>query len=125
MPRIKAATNRWLPIANIILFLPFASNAAETTVASILANPVQFDGRSVTVRGSATAVKPTVSRKGNAYTTLQLQDGGSVITVNMRGHPATKTGDRVEVTGVFQTVTHVGAYTVYKIEAQSITPTLH
>jgi hypothetical protein len=100
------------------------SLAVETTVPAILANPGQFNGKTVTVRGIATAVKPTVSHRGNPYTTLRLQDGGSAIAVYTQGHAATANGDRVEVIGVFQTVKHVGPYTFYnEIEAQSITPT--
>jgi hypothetical protein len=99
------------------------SVAAETAVSAILASPAQFDGQSVTVRGMATAVKATVSRRGNPYTTLKLQDGGSAITVYMQGHPSTANGDRVQVTGVFQTIKRVGSYTFYnEIEAYSITP---
>jgi hypothetical protein len=81
--RTSLATYLWAPVACLILFVAFASNAAETTVASILANPAQYDGKIITVRGIATAVKPTVSRRGNPYTTLRLQDGGSEI--NTRG----------------------------------------
>jgi hypothetical protein len=113
----------WAPVACLILFVAFAGNAAETTVASILANVAQFDGKIITVRGTATAVKPTVSRRGNPYTTLRLQDSGSAITVYMQGHPPATNGERVEVTGVFQTIKRVGSYTFYnEIEAQSITP---
>jgi hypothetical protein len=121
MPKIKA-THYWFSIASLTLLITFVSKAGETTVSSILANPVEFDGKSVTVRGIATEVKPTMSRKGRAYTAFQLQDGSSVITVYMRGDPATKNGNHVEVTGVFQTAQQVGPYTAYKIEAQRITP---
>jgi hypothetical protein len=108
----------------ICVSLVSASVAAETTISSILATPAQFDGKSVTVRGIAAAVKSTVSRRGNPYMTFQLQDGGSAIMVYTRGHPTMSSGDRVEVIGIFQTVKHVGPYTFYnEIEAQGITPT--
>jgi hypothetical protein len=123
MHKIKAVCKEFI-IAGVILFSLLPSNAAETTVASILANPTQFDAKTVTVRGTAAAVKPTVSRRGNPYTTLKLQDGGSGITVYIQGHPSTANGDHVEVTGVFQTIKRVGPYTFYnEIEAYSITPT--
>jgi cytochrome c-type biogenesis protein CcmE len=114
---------RFLSSASLFLLLTFATAAAETTVSSILTDPAQFDGKNITVRGIATAVKPTVSRRGNPYTTLRLQDGGSAITVYMQGHLPATNGERVEVTGVFQTIKRVGSYTFYnEIEAQSITP---
>jgi len=109
-------------ISLLLLPSPF-SVAAETTVSSISANLAQFDGKSVTVRGIPTTVKPTVSQRGNAYTTLLLQDGGSALTVYTRGHPSTANGDRVDITEVFQTIKRVGSYTFYnKLEAFRITP---
>jgi len=68
-------------------------------------------------------VKPTISRRGNAYTTLQVQDTGPGITVFTYGHLNIVNGDRVEVTGVFSQIKHVGSYTFYnEIEASSVTP---
>jgi hypothetical protein len=96
---------------SLVILFTFATAAAETTISLILASPAQFDGKTVTVRGVATAVKPTISRRGNPYTTLRLQHGGSAVTVYMPGHQSTTNGDRVEVTGVFQTIKRVGSYT--------------
>src|SRR5450759_4893422 len=65
MKRIKAV-HRWLPVAGVILFFIVVGNAAETTVSSILANPAQFDGKTVTIQGTATAVKETTCRRRNS-----------------------------------------------------------
>ena len=126
MKRIKAV-HRWLPVAGVILFFIVVGNAAETTVSSKLANPAQFDGKTVTIQGTATAVKETTSRAGNDYATLQVQDpAGGTIKVFTWGHLSTKNVDRVEVTGVFQQIKRVGRYTFYnEIEAQSVRPLMH
>jgi hypothetical protein len=122
MHRIRRSRHSVL-IGCVILLISWSADTAETMVASILANPAQFDGQTVTVRGSAMSVKPTVSRRVNPYTTSQLQDGGSIITVYTRGHPSNRNGDRVEVTGVFQKEKHVGQYTFHnEIDAHTITP---
>jgi hypothetical protein len=96
--------------------------AAEVTVASLLAAPDRYDQQEVTLTGTAQAVKPTTSRRGNPYTTFQLSDpSGKAVTIFSWGHPDLKTGDRVEVTGIFQRVKRVGQYTFYnEIEAKAV-----
>ncbi len=111
-------------LASFFFFIVFASAFEATSIQSIIANPAQFDGKTVTIRGPAAAVKETVSRRGNSYATLQVQEtGGDAIKIFTWGHPSTRNGDRVEVTGVSQQVKRVGRYTFYnEIEAQSIKP---
>ena len=123
MSRTKLAYHS-LCIASLIVFFAFSSYAFEaTSIQSIITNPAEFDGKTVTIQGTAAAVKETTSRAGNAYATLQIQDTGGAIKVFTWGHPSTRNGDRVEVTGVFQQVKRVGRYTFYnEIEAQSIKP---
>jgi hypothetical protein len=114
---------RWLSITGLSLFLTFVSNAAEVAIPSITTNAAQFDGKNVTIRGTVTEVNETVSHSGNAYSTFQVQDAGGAIKVFTWGHPRIKSGDRVEVTGMFQQVKRVRQYTFYnQIEAQSVTP---
>jgi hypothetical protein len=116
----------WLSIAGLILLLTVVGNGASPVpVPAILANPQQFDGKTVTIRGKAAAVKPTISRRGNAYTTLRVQDSGAEITVFTFGHPDIQNDDRVEVTGRFFQEKHVPPYTFYnEIEASSVTKAL-
>ena len=114
---------KWGPITGLILFFTFASHAAEVPIQSIIRNPAQFDGKSVTIRGTAAAVNETISHSGNAYSTFEVQDADAAIKVFTWGHPGTKAGDLVQVTGVFQQVKRVRQYTFYnEIEAQNVTP---
>lgn len=115
---------RWLAAACAMLLATVSTNAAEVSIHSIFTNPAQYDGQTVTLRGAAVAVKETVSRRGNDYTTFKLQDpSGEAISIFAWGHPALANSDRVEVVGVFQQVRHVGRYTFYnEVEAQSVSP---
>jgi hypothetical protein len=84
---------KWVPITGLILFFTFASHAAEVRIQSIIRNPVLFDGKSVTIRGTAAAINETISRSGNAYSTFEVQDADAAIKVFIFGHPGTKAGD--------------------------------
>jgi hypothetical protein len=114
---------KWAPTTGLLLFFAVESHAAEVPIQSIISDPAQFDHKSVTIRGTAVAVHETTSRSGNAYATLDAQDADAAIKVFVWGHPGTKVGDLVQVTGVFQQVTRVRQYTFYnEIIAQSVTP---
>ena len=114
---------KWVPTAGLILFFTFASHAGEVRIQSIIRNPAQFDGTSVTILGTATAMNKTISRSGNAYSTFEVQDADAGIKIFTWGHPVTRAGDLVQVTGVFQQVKRVRQYTFYnEVEAQSVTP---
>jgi hypothetical protein len=109
----------WLSIAGLILLVTVVSNAASPSVRvpDILANPQQFDGKTLTIRGTAADVKPTISRRGNAYTTLRVEK----LKVFTFGHLNILDDDCVEVTGVFSQVTQVPPYTFYnEIKASTI-----
>jgi hypothetical protein len=109
----------------LLAFVSSAAQAAEVTVHSIMSNPTAFDHQSVTLQGTAAAVKETTSHRGNDYTTFKLQDGsnGESLSVFTWGHPILSTGDRVRVDGVFETEHHQGRYTFYnELEATKITP---
>jgi hypothetical protein len=47
----------------LLAVAPFSAMAAEATVSQLLANPTAFDGKHVTVSGSAQYVRPKTSRK--------------------------------------------------------------
>jgi hypothetical protein len=113
---------RWLLIAVLVLFAPALTEAHEASVTAEIENPAQYDGQTVTLRRTVAALKETVSRRSNDYTTFKLHDpSGGMVTVFKWGHSSLKDGDWVEVEGVFQRVKHVGADTFYnEVEAQSI-----
>ena len=84
-------------------------------VCSIVADPATFDHQTVTLQGTAAALKETTSRRGNDYTTFKLQDpsGCGALKIFKWGHPAMSIGDHVLVEGVFETEHHEGGYTFY------------
>jgi hypothetical protein len=116
----------WLSIAGLILLPTGVSNGASPfdRVPDILNNLKQFDGKTVTIRGTAAEVKLKISRKGNPYSTLRVKDDGAEIAVFQFGHPnpPLDNGDCVEVTGRFLQENHVPPYTFYnEIVASTMT----
>jgi hypothetical protein len=97
-------------VGAFILFTLGATNAAEVTVHSIIASPNSFDHQTVTLQGTATAVKETTSQRGNDYTTFKLQDSdsGDSVSIFTWGHPLLGNGDHVRVEGVFEREHHQG-----------------
>jgi hypothetical protein len=113
-----------LNLACFLLVLSVVASGAEVSIRDVTANPAKFDGQTVTLRGTAQAVKATTSRKGNDYTTFQVKDtSGAAVRVFSWGHPAIRDGLSVEVVGVFQQTKRVGRYTFYnEVEAQTVRP---
>ena len=97
-----------IAIASLLL-IPVAvkAQAVKTTVATILANPDQYDGKMVEVAGQSTAIKSKTSRKGNPYTTFKVTDNGNTLSVFSFGTLPIKDGDSVRVRGRYQKVKHV------------------
>ncbi len=90
-------------------------------VGDILSRPQAFDGQEVVVAGTASAVDPRTSRKGNDYCTFRLLDETGALKVFSWGKPAVLPGDRIEVRGKFQRERRVGRYTfTNEIEASEI-----
>ena len=117
-PRIPL---RWFLFPALLLGAPPAS-AGEAALSAVVQAPAQFDGQTLTLRGTITALNETVSRGGNDYTTFKLQDAdGRAVSIFKWGHPSLKDGDWVEVEGIFRQTKHAGAYTFHnEVEAQSI-----
>ncbi|MFI5342441.1 MAG: hypothetical protein ACHQ7N_21730 [Candidatus Methylomirabilales bacterium] len=115
---------RWSWLGFSLLLVSVLAFAAEVSVKDLTANPAKFDGQTVTLRGTATAVKATVSPKGNPYTTFQVKDSsGAAVRVFSWGHPEIREGVSVEVVGVFQQIKKVGRNTFYnEVEAQTVRP---
>jgi hypothetical protein len=99
--------------------------AAQVGVCAIVAKPADFNHQTVTLQGTATALKETTSHRGNDYTTFKLQDpsGCGAVSVFTWGHAAMSNGDQVRVEGVFETVHRVRQYTFHnEVEATKVTP---
>ncbi len=119
--RRKPFAGASLALCIIVLLGIFAPPVAALTVGEILGATDQFDQKNVTLIGTAEDVRPRVSRRGNEYTTFKLADTTGRINVFSWGKLSIKSGDRVEVRGVFQRVKRVGPYTFRnEVEASSV-----
>ena len=109
--------------AAFLLLTSDATRAADASIHSIATSPSNFDHQTVTLQGTALAVKETTSQRGNDYTTFKLQDGGDSVSIFTWGHPPLGNGDRVQVEGIFEREHHQGRYTFYnEVEATKVTP---
>ena len=96
--------------------------ALQSSPTEILGNPDRFDGQIVTMSGMLTNVQPQVSRRGNAYFTVELSDGRTSITVFKFGEPPCRAGTTATVEGRFQKVKQVGRYEFRnQVDAMKIT----
>ncbi len=111
-------------VVSLLLASALLAAATEVSVKDLTTNPARFNRQTVTLRGTATAVKTRESRKGNAYTTFQVKDAsGAAVPVFSWGHPDVKEGTSVEVVGAFQRVTRVGRHNVYnEVQAETVRP---
>lgn len=112
-------------VATFLLLFCGVSHAAEVTVHSIIASPKSFDHHTITLEGTAVAVKKTTSQRGNDYTTFKLQDlnGSETIKVFIWDHPTLSSGQCVHVDGEFDIEYHQDSYTFHdEIEATRVGP---
>jgi hypothetical protein len=96
----------------LMLALVFAE-AEETTACAIMDHPKNYDGKTINSTGTAAEVKQPTSRRGNDYSTFRLEDEGCSLKVFVWGHPTIKTGECMQVEGIFETEHHQGGYTFY------------
>lgn len=118
MQRRKAQT---LAGVTAVMLASVAADAAD--ICSMVSKPASFDHQTVTLQGTATALKETTSRRGNDYTTFKLEDpsGCGAVKIFTWGHPTLSNGDHVRVEGVFETEHHQGHYTFYnEVEAAKV-----
>ncbi|HVM98457.1 MAG TPA: hypothetical protein VMT89_18830 [Candidatus Acidoferrales bacterium] len=102
--------------------IPTPNRAAGVTVAELANATDHFDESEVVLRGTAADVELHMSKRGNLYTTLKLEDRGGSVPVFTFGRPSVESGDPIEVRGVFRKVKEVGRYTFHnEVEAWSIT----
>jgi hypothetical protein len=102
----------WASFVTALLLLVTAPpvGALDASPSAILTNPDGFDGKSVTVHGTITNLRETVSRRGNPYYTLDLSDGTRSIRVFSFGKAPCRSGTAT-VEGTFEKVKQVGRLT--------------
>ena len=87
--------------------------AAGVTVSQLLSDPLAFDGRHVTVSGTAQSIKPEGSRWGEEYETFKLREQ-SCVNVFTAGHPPQiAEGKPVTVSGEFEADTEFGPFMLH------------
>ena len=109
----NADLNFWAKLLFLCLCISVISSptlATDTGPSQILANPTKFDGKHVTVSGTAQYVRQKTSRRGNEYETFSLCDQ-TCVNVFTWGHPNVAEGKQLTVNGTFEEVKHVGRYT--------------
>ena len=85
-------------LALVVLFLAVLSAAgAQTSPSEILASPEKYDGREVTLTGTVTNLRETISRKGNPYYTFDLSDGRTTMRIFAFGKASCGVGSTVSI----------------------------
>ncbi|HRR96622.1 MAG TPA: hypothetical protein P5150_07860 [Candidatus Ratteibacteria bacterium] len=112
----------YLIAISLILSSFLLSAPQKATIKEILNNPDTYNQKEVIVVGEVINLKPTISKKGNPYTTFSLiDDDYNALKVFTWGHPEINNDDKVEVIGIFQKIKYVGKYRFYnEIEAKNI-----
>jgi hypothetical protein len=117
----RCATTGALALVTVLLVVLPAS-ALQTSPSEILANPEKYDGQDVTITGTVTNLRETVSQKGNPYYTFDLRDGTTILRVFSFGKSSCGAGSTATVEGRFEQVKHVGRYTFRnEVDAKRIT----
>ncbi len=111
-----------MPVIGVALLFSFVATATEVSIKSIMDNPAQYHGRTVSMKGVAREVEEKISRKGNRYTTFRVSDAsGGAMTVFSWRHLGIKIGEHVLVSGIFRQVKRVGDRTFYnQVDADSV-----
>jgi len=102
------------------LMLARTACAREATPGAIVGNPDNFDGQTVTIRGTVTNLRTTVSRKGNPYYTYDLRQGDHAVRVFSFGKPTCLEGSPATVEGRFTKTKRISGRTFYnEVEANT------
>ena len=76
----------------VVLAAVRPAGALDASPSAILTNPDRFDGKGVTIQGTITNLRETVSRRGNDYYTFDLTDGSRAIRVFSFGKAPCRAG---------------------------------
>lgn len=91
-----------------LFLLPLNAFAAEVTPVEILRNPSLYTGRSITLRGTITNLRPGPMVAGRPITVFEVFDSGAFVTVFSRIPTPCQVGSPVTVQGVFELSRVVG-----------------
>ena len=120
MRPLRSPISALLALALLGIVLVNGACGFDTTPSQILQDPDKFDGKTVTIRGTVTHLRTTVSRKGNAYYTYDLHDGNRAVRIFSFGKPECSAGVTATVTGLFTQVKRVSGRTFYnEVEANT------
>lgn len=84
--------------------------ALEAKPKDLLSDPDRYDGKFVTIKGTAIRIRARVSQKGNPYHTFVLAEAES-LTIFSFGKPSCQEGSPITVEGAFYKVKRQGRYT--------------
>jgi hypothetical protein len=101
----------------MLLLMSFAASpsvlAGEVTISQLLSNPLAFDGRHVTVSGTAQDVKlESSSWGGHKFETYKICEH-SCVNVFAVGHPGITDGERIAVKGTFNADVAYGPFVLH------------
>jgi len=103
----------------LILGFALIAQAAALSVSELLTNPDRFDGQPVTISGTMTNPRESVSRRGTRSYTFDFADGNQTILVRSFGKPPCRSGAGT-VEGTFEKAKQGGHFSNV-VTARSVT----
>lgn len=85
----------------------------------LLANPDQFDGQAVTLRGTVEKFREKVAGDGTPYYKFWLRDEHIAVRVSSPGRSPCRNGMQATVEGTFEKVNRLGS----RVQYLTVTPT--
>ncbi len=110
LPRLVARLG--VALLLFALFTLALAQSVRVSPSDILATPDRYDGQYVTLSGTITNLRETVSRRGNPYYTFDLSDGKATVRVFSFGTPPCRAGGAT-VEGTYQWIKRQGRYTFH------------
>jgi len=103
----------------LILGFALIAQAAALSVSELLTNPDRFDGQPVTISGTMTNLRESVSRRGTRSYTFDFADGNQTILVRSFEKPPCRSGAGT-VEGTFEKAKQGGHFSNV-VTARSVT----
>lgn len=102
------------PLALVAMLALLAGCASVTPIQRLLDHPGRYDGKSVKIEGR---VRESAGAFGLG--TYQVQDNTGTLTVVSQSNGAPRTGDRIDVKGIFQALFTLGSRSLAVLREQS------